>query len=95
MELQPLSDHVCLETEEEAESFAGAIIIPDTAKEQPQIGKVISVGPGKLNDDGTRADMGVKPGDRVIYAKYGGTEFDIPNGEFLIVRESDILAVID
>jgi chaperonin GroES len=95
MELQPLSDHVCIEREEEGESQIGSIVIPDTAKEQPQIGKVLSVGPGKVADDGTRQALTVKPGDRVIYAKFGGTEFDLEGEEFLVLRESDILAVIE
>ena len=95
MDLQPLSDHVCLEPQEEDESRIGSIVIPDTAKEKPQIGKVIAVGPGKINDDGVRRPLTVKAGDRVIFAKYGGTDFELEHEEYLIVRESDILAVVD
>ena len=95
MELQPLSDHVCLKPQEEGESQIGNIFIPDTAQEKPQIGTVISVGPGRLSDDGTRRALTVKAGDRVVYAKYGGTEFDTGDMDFLIVRESDILAIVN
>jgi len=73
---------------------AGGIIIPDNAKEKPQKGEIVAVGPGKVNDKGTRNEMTVKVGDKVLYGKYAGTEVTIDGQEYLIVRESDILAVV-
>lgn len=95
MKLEPLSDHVCIQPQEEPESRIGAIILPDTAKERPQWGKVVAVGPGKRDKQGVRRPLSVKTGDTVIYAKFGGTEFDLDGTEYLVIRESDILAVID
>ncbi|MBT3267255.1 co-chaperone GroES [Candidatus Poribacteria bacterium] len=94
MTLEPLSDNVCIEPQEEAETRIGAIIVPDTAKEQPQIGTVIAAGPGKRGDDGERRPLAVKTGDTVIYSKYGGTEFDMDGTEYRVMRESDILAIV-
>ena len=94
MNMEPLSDHVCIQPQEEKESRVGAIIIPDTAKERPQLGTVIAVGPGKKDKNGVRRPLAVKTGDTVIYAKYGGTEFDLDGNEYLVVREPDILAVV-
>jgi chaperonin GroES len=90
--LQPLADRVLVKpTEKEAKTKSG-IYIPDTAKEKPQEGEIIAVGPGKLTDEGTRIPMDLKVGDRVIYAKYGGTEIKVDDEELIILRESDILA---
>jgi chaperonin GroES len=95
MKLEPLSDHVCVEPQESAETEIGGIIIPDTAKERPQLGKVIAVGPGKRDKDGVRRALTVKAGDTVLYAKFGGNEFELEGEEYLVLRESDILAVIE
>jgi len=95
MPVRPLGDRVLVQREEESEQkSAGGIIIPDTAKEKPQRGTVIAVGSGKLNDDGTRVAPSVKQGDRVLFGKYGGTDVKIDGNEYLILHESDILAVI-
>ena len=89
--LEPLGDRVVGKALRE-EVTKGGIVLPDTAKEKPQDGKVIAVGPGKLTDEGKRLAMDVKVGDIVIYAKYAGTEFKLDNEELIILRESDILA---
>ncbi len=94
MALEPLSDNVCIEPQEEAEARIGSIIVPDTAKEQPQIGTVIAVGPGKRGDDGERRPLAVKEGDTVIYSKFGGTEFEMDDTEYRVMKESDILAIV-
>ena len=94
MALKPLEDRVVVKQVEAEEKTAGGIVLPDTAKEKPQRGKVLAVGPGKLLDSGERAPMGVKKGDQVLYAKYGGTEIEIDGTEVVILRESDILAKI-
>ena len=91
----PLDDRVVLEVLEAEEKTAGGIVLPDTAKEKPQKGKVLAVGEGKLLDDGTRAKPSVKKGDIVLYAKYGGTEIKVDGKELLILRESDVLAKIE
>ena len=90
--LQPLGDRVVIKTIEQEEVTKTGIVLPDTAKEKPQEGEVIAVGPGKLADDGKRIAMEVKKGDRVIYARYAGTEIKIDGEEFIILREADILA---
>ena len=90
--LEPLGDRVVVKPIPREEMTKGGIYLPDTAKEKPQEGEVIAVGPGKLGDDGKRLAMDVKPGDRVIYAKYAGTELKEDDEEFIILRESDILA---
>lgn len=95
MKLEPLSDHVCLQPQEEPEARIGAVIVPDTAKERPQRGTVVAVGPGKRDKDGVRRPLSVKAGDTVLYAKFGGTAFHLDGTDYLVVRESDILAVID
>ena len=93
--LKPLADRVVIEPlDDEAEKSPGGIIIPDTAKEKPQQGNVVAVGPGRTTDDGTLVKLDVKNGDRVVYSKYAGTEYTDNGTEYLIVRESDILAVI-
>lgn len=93
MILKPLSDHVVLKLVEAEEKTKGGIVLPDTAKDRPQEGEVVAVGPGKVLEDGTRLTPEVKVGDRVIYSKYSGTEVKIDGEEYLIVRESDILAI--
>lgn len=90
--LQPLGDRVVIKTIEREEVTKGGIVLPDTAKEKPQEGEVIAVGPGRLSDDGKRIALEVKVGDTIIYAKYAGTEIKIDNEELIIIRESDILA---
>ena len=92
IKLQPLADRVVVKPIEKEEVTKGGIVLPDTAKEKPQEGKVIAVGPGRLSEDGKRMAIDVKVGDIVIYAKYGGTEIKIEDEELVILRESDILA---
>ena len=89
----PLSDRVVVKPTEEAEQMRGGLYIPDTAKEKPQQGEIIAVGPGRT-EDGKRVPMEVKVGDKVLYGKYSGTEVTIDNTQMLILRESDVLAVI-
>ena len=92
LKLQPLADRVLVKPIEKEEKTKSGIYLPDTAKEKPQEGEVIAVGPGKIADDGKRIVMDLKVGDTVIYAKYGGTEIKIDEDELIILRESDILA---
>ena len=92
MNLKPLADRVVVKPLTKEEITKGGILIPDTAKEKPQEGEIIAVGPGKMGEDGKRIEMELKKGDRVIYAKYAGTEWKYENEEYLILRESDILA---
>jgi chaperonin GroES len=90
--LQPLADRIVVKPMPREEITKGGIVLPDTAKEKPQEGKVLAVGPGKLTEDGKRIPLDVKVGDTVIYAKYGGTEIKEGDDELIILRESDILA---
>ena len=90
--LQPLGDRVVIRPIEREQMTKGGILLPDTAKEKPQEGEIIAAGPGKITDDGNRVAMDVKVGDRVIYARYAGTDIKIDNEELIIARESDILA---
>ncbi len=92
VKLQPLADRLVVKPIEREEVSKGGIVLPDTAKEKPQEGEVMAVGPGRLSEDGKRIAMEVKVGDVVIYAKYGGTEIKIEDEELMILRESDILA---
>jgi len=92
--MEPLADRVVVQALDEAEQTRGGLYIPDTAKEKPQQGKVISVGPGKLSEQGERLSPDVKKGDTVLYGKYSGTEVTVEGEDYLILRESDILAVI-
>jgi chaperonin GroES len=92
MNLKPLADRVVVKPLVKEEVTKGGIVLPDTAKEKPQEGEVVAVGPGKLGEDGKRIEMEVKKGDRVIYAKYAGLEWKHDGEEYLILRESDILA---
>jgi chaperonin GroES len=94
MKMKPLEDRVVIKPLEADEMKKGGIIIPDTAKEKPQEGEVIAVGPGRLSEDGKRIPVEVKKGDRILYGKYSGTEVSVDGEEFLIMRESDILAVL-
>jgi chaperonin GroES len=95
MKIKPLHDRLIVLRTEEEEKTKGGIIIPDTAKEKPQEGKVIAVGPGKVTDDGKKIPMDVKKNDRVLFGKYAGTEITIDGVEHLIMREDDILAVVE
>lgn len=94
MKLRPLQDRVIIKRIEEEEKSAGGIIIPDTAKEKPQQGNVISVGPGRLLEDGKISPLVVKEGDRVLFGKYAGTEVSVGGDDLLIMREDDLLAII-
>ncbi|MEP0829239.1 MAG: co-chaperone GroES [bacterium] len=92
--VKPLADRVVVKPVEMAEVKKGGIIIPDTAKEKPQEGEVMEVGPGRTTEDGKKIPMEVKKGDRVLYGKYSGTEVSLDGTEYLIMRESDILAIV-
>ncbi len=94
MQVSPLADRVVVKPLEEVEMKKGGIIIPDTAKEKPMQGEIIEVGPGRVTDEGKNVAMQVKKGDRVLYGKYSGTEVAIDGEEYLIMRESDIFAVV-
>lgn len=93
MVLKPLADRVVLKPVQMEETTKGGIVLPDTAKDKPQEGEVVAVGPGKVLDNGTRLAPEVKVGDRVVYSKYSGSEVKIDGEEYLVVRESDILAI--
>jgi len=94
MNLQPLGDRLMVEVLEEAESTVSGIVLPDTAKEKPQRGQVLSVGPGARDKDGKRIEMDVAEGDEIVFSKYGGTEIKLGADEVLILRESDVLAKV-
>jgi len=94
VQLQPLGDRVVVQREESESKTAGGIVLPDTAKDKPTRGSVISVGEGRLNKDGKRVALQVKPGDRVLFTSYAGEQFKIGTRELLLMREDDILAVI-
>jgi chaperonin GroES len=93
--LKPLGDRVVVEPIEQEEMSAGGIILPETAKEKPQKGIVLSVGPGGRDDEGDRIELDVKAGDIVLFAKYAGTEFKVDGKKLLILRESDLLAIVE
>jgi chaperonin GroES len=95
LSLKPLGDRVVVEPIEQEEVTAGGIVLPETAKEKPQQGNVVAAGPGARDDDGKHIEMDVKVGDKVLYAKYAGTEFKMDGKKLLILRESDVLAVIE
>jgi len=95
MKIRPLQDRVIVKRLEEEEKTKGGIIIPDTAKEKPMEGEVIAVGPGKVLESGTKVSMNVKKGDRILFGKYAGTEIKIEGEEHLIMREDDILGIIE
>jgi chaperonin GroES len=94
MKIEPLDDRIVVEPMEAESKTKGGIVLPDTAKEKPQKGKIISVGPGRVTDEGKRIAPSVKKGDTVVYAKYGGSEIEIDGKEYMILRESDVLAKI-
>ena len=94
VKIKPLADRVVVKPLDETEEMRGGLYIPDTAKEKPQQGKIVAVGPGRVSDDGSRVDMELKKGDKVLYGKYSGTEVTVDGEEYLIVRESDVLAVL-
>jgi chaperonin GroES len=95
MKARPLHDRVVLKRIEETQTVKGGIIIPDSAKEKPMEGEVIAAGPGKIMPDGKRAPMDVKQGDRVLFGKYAGTEIKIDDEEYVIMREEEILAIVN
>ncbi|HBE45667.1 MAG TPA: co-chaperone GroES [Deltaproteobacteria bacterium] len=94
MKIKPLQDRILIKRIEEEEKTKGGIIIPDSAKEKPQEGKVVAVGDGKLLDNGTKVPLTVKPGDKILFGKYSGTEIKIDGEEHLILREEDVLAIV-
>ncbi len=95
MAVKPLDDRVLIKQSEAEHTTAGGIVLPDTAKEKPQRGKVVATGPGKLLDSGERGDMSLKKGNDVFYGKYAGTEIKINEIEYVLIRESDVLAIIE
>jgi chaperonin GroES len=95
MKVRPLHDRIIVQRLEEGEQKIGGIIIPDTAKEKPQQGKVIAAGNGKVKDDGTRTPLDVKAGDVILFGKYSGQEIKLDGEEYLIMREDEVLAVVD
>ena len=95
MKVRPLHDRIIVQRIEEAEQKVGGIIIPDTAKEKPQQGKVIAVGKGKVKDDGKTIPLAVKEGDTILFGKYSGQEIKLDGNEYLIMREEEVLAVLD
>jgi chaperonin GroES len=95
MKIRPLNDRVLVIREEQEQKSAGGIIIPDTAKEKPQRGKVVSAGPGKADEYGKRTPLEVKPGDRILFSKYAGTDIKIDGVEHVFMKEDDILSIIE
>jgi chaperonin GroES len=95
MAIKPLDERVVIEPIEAEEKTAGGIVLPDTAKEKPMRGKIVATGPGKLLENGERAEMSVKKGDEVIYGKYAGTEVKVKGKEYVIIRESELLAKVE
>ena len=95
MNLKPLDDRIVIKQSEAEDKTAGGIILPDSAKEKPLIGKIVAIGPGILLDDGKRAKMSVKKKDEVIYAKYIGSEIEIDREKYVILRESDVLGIVE
>ena len=95
MKLRPLQDRILVQRVEEENTTRGGIIIPDTAKEKPIEGKVIAVGKGKIGDDGKRIALEIKKGDKILFSKYGGTDIKIEGEEYLIMREDDVLGIIE
>lgn len=95
LNLRPLSDRLVVEPQEKEEKTASGIILPETAKEKPQKGTVLAAGPGRIDDDGKRIEMDVKTGDVVLYARFAGTEIKIDDRKLLILKESDILAIVE
>ena len=94
VKVKPLSDRVVVKPLDESEQMRGGLYIPDTAKEKPSQGEVVAVGPGKVSEEGARLEMDVSVGDKVLYGKYSGTDVTLDGDEYLILRESDILAIV-
>ncbi|OAB56066.1 co-chaperone GroES [Phormidium willei BDU 130791] len=92
--VKPLADRVFVKVSASEEKTAGGILLPDSAKEKPQVGEIVQVGPGKRNDDGTRQEVDVKVGDKVLYSKYAGTDIKLGSDEFVLLSEKDILAIV-
>ena len=95
MKIRPLHDRILVKRQEEKETRKGGIIIPDSAKEKPQEGKVIAVGNGKVTDEGKKIPLDVKTGDRILFGKYSGSEVTLDNEEYLILREEDVLCILE
>ena len=95
MNLKPLDDRIVIKQSDAEEKSAGGILLPDTAKEKPQIGKVVAIGPGKLLDDGKRGQMSVKKKDEILYAKYSGSDVEVDGEKYVILRESDVLGIVE
>ena len=95
LKVKPLADRVVVKPLEDAEQMRGGLYIPDTAKEKPQQGEIVAVGQGKVTEDGKRIDMELKVGDKVLYGKYSGTEVTLEDSQYLILREADVLAVLN
>jgi chaperonin GroES len=95
MKIRPLNDRILVQRLEQEEKTSGGIIIPDSAKEKPAEGKIVAVGKGKLDDSGKRVEMEVKVGDRVLFSKYGGTDVKLDGEDYLIMREDDILGIVE
>ena len=95
MKLKPLGDRLIVQAIEEEQTTASGLVLPDTAKEKPQKGKIVAIGDGKLDDNGKRIPLEVKEGDEVLYSKYGGTEIKIDGEDLLVLRESDVLALVE
>ena len=95
MKIRPLHDRILIKRQEEKETRKGGIIIPDSAKEKPQEGKVIAVGNGKVNDDGKKIPLDVKTGDKILFGKYSGSEVTLDDEEYLILREEDVLCILE
>jgi chaperonin GroES len=95
MKIRPLNDRLLVQRLEEEETTSGGIIIPDSAKEKPAQGKVVAVGPGKVNDAGERVELQVKEGDVILFSKYGGTDVKLDGEDYLIMREDDVLGIVE
>ena len=95
MKLKPLDDRIVIKQSDAEEKSTGGILLPDSAQEKPQIGKVVAIGPGKLLDDGKRGQMSVKKKDEVIYGKYSGSEIEVDDEKYVILRESDVLGIVE
>jgi len=95
MSLKPLDDRIVIKQSDAEEKSTGGILLPDSAQEKPQIGKIVAAGPGKLLDDGKRARMSVKKKDEVLYAKYSGSDVEVDGEKYVILRESDVLGIVD
>ena len=95
MKIRPLHDRILVKRQEEKETRKGGIIIPDSAKEKPQEGKVVAVGNGKMNEDGKRVALDVQTGDRILFGKYSGSEVNLEDTEYVIMREEDVLAILN